>query len=268
MTDTKEPDDSDDFQNQKGRWDFRWNSGRKNALCFAVWILALGALYLLTKIYAWDLSLWNIAWPTALICWGVFGIFPRFSFFPLGCMILGLYFLIRQINPTLIPLGGELLIPSLLILWGLSLLVSALRKSKHSSGSIYWNGKSISPGRKSRSKTDFKFHNTEFKWDGCFCEDKQLITMDLLSHGKADISFGEFELDLSGVKKLTPDCLINANCSFGSMRILVPSQFKVECQRSNSFASIHCKATPAPDAVQTLYINADASFGEIVIETV
>lgn len=84
--------ENDGFHVQKGNWEFKWDSGRKSAICLAALVLLVGALYLLSILLVWDLSFWDILWPSTLLMFGLFGLIPKFSFFSLGCTVLGGYF--------------------------------------------------------------------------------------------------------------------------------------------------------------------------------
>ena len=83
-----EENESNGLHIQNGNWEFSWDGGRKNALGLAVLALCVGALYLLTQIFMWGLSFWDILWPTTLVVFGLFGLFPKFSVFRLGCVLV------------------------------------------------------------------------------------------------------------------------------------------------------------------------------------
>ena len=59
--DDRDDDDDDDDDTRSGRnnWEFRWESGRKEGLTFAILVLLVGGLTLFAKIQAWDVSFWN-----------------------------------------------------------------------------------------------------------------------------------------------------------------------------------------------------------------
>lgn len=249
---------------QKGNWEVRWDSSKKNAVTFACFVLMVGVLYFCAKWFAWNAGLWDILWPSALIVWGAFGLFPHFSFFRLGCLIFGGYFLLSKLTPNVLPLGGELLIPAILIIWGLSLLADALRRHRKPGVHVYHNGKKIS-GKKGNASNAFTTGDDSFSCSGSFCDEHHNITLSRLSYGSADVSFGELNVDLSGVEKVSEECTIDANCSFGELVIHVPRRFRVETSNSTAFASVDFSGEPAPDAQGTIHINANVSFGEISI---
>ena len=81
-----------------------------------------------------------------------------------------------------------------------------------------------------------------------------------------DNAFGQLKLDLRGAL-VEDSSVIDARCAFGEIEILLPDYVKVEVNPTASFGDVSNHHTNAaePDA-PTLYINADCSFGEIVIK--
>lgn len=78
-------------------------------------------------------------------------------------------------------------------------------------------------------------------------------------------SFGELRLDLRGAL-IEDSSVIDARCSFGEIKILLPADVKVEMNPVASFGEIsNHHANSTDPAAPTLYINADCSFGEIAI---
>ena len=111
----------------KNNWEFSWESGKKGALGFACWVLSLGVLLLVNSVLDLGASFWGLAWPSFLLMMGLFS-GKTFSFARLGFVLLGGYFLIDNLGYMPVALGGDILWPALVILFGLSLLVDALRK--------------------------------------------------------------------------------------------------------------------------------------------
>jgi hypothetical protein len=249
---------------QHGNWEFRWDAGRKNTLAFALWILTVGILYFCTKLLTWDASLWDILWPSALTIWGLFGLFPRFSFFRLGCTVFGGYFLVNNLITLNLPLSSELLVPAFLILWGLSLLADALRKKNKAGFQLYHNGKKLNNSSK-RSVAEFTTEEDSFSCSGSFCDEQQAVALPLLTYGSASLSFGELQVDLSGVEAVSENCSIDANCSFGELILNIPSKFLVNIQNSTSFGQIDVSGSPSDTPEGIIYLNANVSFGEITV---
>ena len=244
-----------------GKWEFRWDSGRRNAVGFACWVLLMGGLLLADNILALNVGFWSLAWPSCLLMMGLFGS-RRFSLTGLGFVLLGGYFLADNLGLIPFQLSGKIIWPALVILFGLSLLIDALRKPKKPRFSVKKGGNS--------SKTKANFHNTtdRFHCDLCFGEGVHRADLPVLAGGEANVSFGELTVDLQEVGTLAENCGIVANCSFGELVLLVPRRFAVQSENSTAFASIKFTGHPdsAPEGV--ILLEANASFGEIAVKYV
>ncbi len=245
---------------QNGNWEFRWDGGRKNALGLAVLALCVGALYLLTQIFMWELSFWDILWPATLLVFGLFGLVPKFSVFRLGCALVGGYFLASKILAFPLNLDNGVIIAALILLFGFALLADAVRKSKKPHFRIQHNGGSFR-----NEISDFEIDDTSFEYSACFGSYTQLIELPVLSSGDISISFGQYTVDLSGVEKLD-DCHIDASCNFGELQILVPKRYCVKSDNSTAFANICTNGTPDSVCEGIIHLDASANFGEISIQ--
>lgn len=257
--DEKEPEG---IHIQNGKWEFQWDGGKKSAVCFALFVLLVGCLTLLSRIMQWDVSLWEILWPSVLLVIGIQRLLHKFSFFAAGCTLFGVYFLLSNLGILGFTLGGELVFPIILVIFGISLLVDALRK-KQGKGHVHINRKG------SRKHTgDCTIDDDSFSCSTSFGEDHQYIQLPRLSRGNAEVSFGELTVDLSGVGALADGCAVHADCSFGELVIQVPRRYLVDPVTSTAFASINIKGQPDTTTEGTIRILADANFGEICIQYV
>ena len=247
---------------QKGNWEFKWDGGKKGSAGMAVWILLVGGIMLASYFLNFHAGLWDVVWPSALLVFGLFGLLPRFSFFRLGCSLFGLYFLLSNLNFAPFRLGREFLLPVLLLLFGGSLLVDALRKPKKGGFSVYHSGKHGS-GKNHCTCTDNRFDCAT-----SFGENHYAILLPTLDGGCAEVSFGEMTVDLQKCEKLADNCTVDLNCSFGELTLIVPSRFRVAPVQSAAFASVNISGAPNADADAVIYVNCDASFGEISIRYV
>ena len=125
----KEENEAPGIHVQKGNWEFHYDNGRKGSLFFALLVLAVGSLTLLSEVLNWGVPFWSILWPTALLVFGLQGLTAKFSFFSIGCTFFGGYFLLDNLNVISLELG-DFVWPVIVILFGLSLLADALRKPK------------------------------------------------------------------------------------------------------------------------------------------
>ena len=258
---TEEADENEGVHIQKGNWEFRWDSGKRDALAFAILVLLFGGLMLAAKVLQWDASWWDILWPSALLVYGLKGVLHRFSFFGLGCALFGGYFLVENLGIWKLNIGSELIFPIIIVLFGLSLLVDALRKPNKPRFHITRNGAS----RGKDTKSNFSMDEDSFECILSFGENTHYIDLPLLESGDINCSFGELTVDLSGCKEIAEDCWLNANCSFGQVNLLVPRRFRVEPDSRTAFASLDIQGSPDPNPAGIIRLDANVSFGEICI---
>ena len=260
-----EEDENDGIHLQKGNWEFRWDSGRRHALFFALFVLLVGGLLLTSRLLVWDVSFWEILWPSALMMFGLQGVFRKFSFAGIGCTLFGGYFLLENLGITQLNLAGELIFPILIVIFGLSLLADALRKPKKPKFRILHNGKSVGSGDKN-TKSSFTTDVHSFECSLSFGENTHYIELPLLQQGDISCSFGELTVDLSGCEEVFRNCRIDANCSFGELILLVPRRFRVEPDSSTAFASLEIVGQPDPEPKGVIRLDANISFGEITVK--
>lgn len=263
--DEDDKDENEGIHIQNGNWEFKWDSGRKDAVLFAVFVLLVGGLTLAAKLLHWDADFWEILWPSALLIIGLRKTIRRFSFFGIGCTLFGGYFLLENLGITKLNLAGELLFPILIVIFGLSLLADALRKPKKPKFQILYNGKKVGSGSKD-TKSAFTTDAHSFECSLSFGENTHYIELPLLQQGDISCSFGELTVDLSGCEEVFQNCRIEANCSFGELNLLVPRRFRVEPDSSTAFASLDINGQPDPEPKGVIRLDANISFGEITIK--
>lgn len=250
-----------DAKEKGDKWVFQWDSGRKSSLFFALWVLLVGMLYLLAKWFAWDVSFWSILLPSFLLLFGIAGCIPKFSVFNMGMSLLGGYFLIKNLGIWSLHITGELIFPICIVLYGISLLFDALHKPKKSLFTIKRRGKNSE-----KTKSEYTIEDDHFFCDLAFGDNTYVVDLPVLAHGTANLSFGALTLDLSGCGAVAENCRIEANCSFGDLKLLVPQRFKVHTEHSTAFASFNLNGQPASTPEGIIYLDANASFGEIVVQ--
>lgn len=250
-----------------GKWEMHWDAGRKSGVGFALWVLLTGALLLVSNIMQWNAGFWDILWPTALLVFGVFGLFPKFSFFRLGCGLFGGYFLLTNLGLAEMLPGKEILLPALLVLLGLSLLADALKSGKKPRFTVTRNGKNVYSGGKKKT-SDYTLGEDSFSCSTSFGEDHHRVDLPRLAGGSAQVSFGELTVDLTGCGEIADGCRIDASCSFGELTLRFPKTCRVEPASHTAFAQVDISGHPEPDARTTVYVNCDVSFGEIAIRYV
>ena len=254
-------EDADEEQEEPEGWHLSFDSGRHHAVGFAVLVLLVGGLMLCAALLEWEVTFWNILWPSALLVLGVFGLYPKFSFFSLGCTVFGGYFLLDNLHALPWSLGGKnLLMPVILVLFGLSLLADALRKPRKPQFHYYRNGK--------RGKPSYDFNTTDdsFAYSATFSQRTERVEMKQLSRGEISVSFGEYTIDLSGVESVSSSCRIEANSSFGELTLRVPGRYSVRCDTSTAFGNFEVHGHPDPDSVGIITLEGSVNFGELTVE--
>ena len=251
-----EPAEEDDGNG----WEFHWDSGRKTSIGTAVLVLLVGSLLLASNILNWGASFWEILWPSALLVFGVVGLFPKFSFVKTGCALFGGYFLISNLGLLTVSIGKEVIFPVLILLFGLSLLADALRKPKKPMVQFKFE--------KNGEKTQTSEYSTEgesFTCSQTFGENKHYIALPRLSGGDVSCTFGELMIDLSGCETVSEGCRIDVGCTFGEVKFLVPRRFRAETDISTAFGNVDNSSQPDPGSTGTIVLSGSVSFGEIEI---
>lgn len=254
------------FNTEKGgNWSFTWDSGRKHAVAFALWVLLVGGLCVADAIWQWEANFWDILWPSFLLVYGILGLTKRFHFFSAGCALFGGYFLIANLGIWQLDLGKELIWPVILILFGLFLLADALRKPKKPRFTFTHNGKKAD-GSERTTKSSCTVDGETFDCSLSFGEAYRLISLPRLSGGEISCSFGELTVDLSGCEEIANNCRIDASCSFGELVIKVPAKYRVEPDSDTAFGSFDISGHPDADSAGIILLDASVSFGEITVK--
>ncbi len=253
-------DDDDSYNDGQDTWKFKFDNSRRWGIGFASFIILTGCLWLISNFMELGVSLWNIAMPSALLVFGGFGLYPKFSFLRLGSLLLGGYYLLS--NFSLLPFdlnGKDLLLPAFLVIFGLSLLLDVLRKPKKAKYSFQSDSM-----KKHTGHNEFQIDGDNLEFCASFGEQTQQINMKCLRTGEITTSFGDYTLDFSGVESVASNCHLEVVNSFGEMTLLIPRRYQVVSENTASFGSIETEG--APDGTDgTIYMEAVCSFGQITV---
>lgn len=253
-------------ERQRPDFEFNWQPGKRDGIFFSVFIMAIGALTLISVLFNLNISFWNILWPCAIMAVGIRGFMRKFSFFSVVCTLFGSYFLLENMTVTDLNISWKLVFPVLVLLLGITLLLDSFKQPKHSRWHI----------RNKRNSASHLSHNgnlvNDFNVDGenfvCalhFGDDYRRVEMETLSKGEVDCSFGDLTLDLCGCERFADNCHLRVDCSFGSTTILVPKSIRIEPNGSTAFAGIDIQGSPNADISVTVHMDADVSFGSITV---
>ena len=244
-----------------GTWEFKLDNSRRGHIGMALLVLLVGGLLLAGYFLGWDVSFWGVLWPSALLVFGLFGVLPKPSFFRIGCLFFGVYFLLEELALLPDTLGKGVIFPLILVVFGLSLLVDALRKPKGGRFRVFHNGSIVTESHKAHCTTEGEGFDCELAFGEDYCP----VRLPVLSRGAAEVSFGQLTVDLSGCGQIADGCQIQLDCSFGELVLQVPRQYRVEPVIDTAFGSVDVKGSPEANAGTVINAACDASFGEIQI---
>lgn len=234
-----------------------------SGITLALFVILLGVSLILRSVLHLSVGFWQIVLADGLLCLGLSGL-RRWSSLVLsvGVVLFGLYLWLYYFGVLHFSLSG-LWLPILLVVWGVSMLLDHLfvsrrtrRRKMHTDD---WDASS-------RRQQSYACENGEFRYSASFCEDSVAVAEPLLRGGKASVSFGEAVIDLSRCEQLAPDAMVKIAVSFGEVRLLVPSHFRVQRDGKAFFGSsgVHGAGALSEDA-PTLYVKTSVSFGEVDI---
>ena len=250
--------ESEGIHIQKGQWELHIDNNKKDAIGIALWILLCGGVMLASRLMEADLGFWDCLWTTGLLIFGFYGLFPDLSIFRLGCALFAGYSLLEKMEITSFGLSGKLIFPICLLLFGLGLMADALRKPKSPQIEINKNHHGTCTTACDLGDDSFRCHTS-------FGDNSYLITLPRLVKGEIDVSFGDLTVDLNGCEEVAESCTLEANCSFGELKILVPRYYGIKANPSSAFGSFDCQGHPDPIPRATILLNANVSFGDIQI---
>ena len=245
---------------QGNNWEMKWDAGRKNSLGLAAWVLLTGALLLAGNILGWKAGVWDILWPTGLLVFGIFGLWPRFSAFRLGCGLLGGFFLLCNLDALNFHVGKKHILPALLLLFGLKLLLDAMKKPAKGRFQMVHNGKSAEKGESFCSED-----GESFRCVTSFGENTRAIRLSRLSDGEAEVSFGELKVDLTLCEEIADGTTVRGKCSFGELDLIVPHGCRVEPNVSTTLGAQVTKGKPDPDAQTVIFLEGSVRFGQLTV---
>lgn len=249
------------WEDKKGNgWEFKWDNGRRSAIGFAVFVLLVGVLTLADAYFHWDANFWDLCWPSALLVLGLTQLFHKVSFVQICCALLGGYFLLKNLELLPYQLSKDIIFPILIVLFGISLLMDALRKPKKPRFKFIHNGDD------NKKQSSCTIDGECFDCSMSFGEETRRIDLPRLSGGEISASFGDYTVDLSGCEEVSHNCTIDASCSFGELTILVPSRYRVEPDSSTSFGSFDVSGQPDAQPAGIIRLDASVSFGEICVQ--
>lgn len=254
----------DNEEDDKHHLEFHFNGGKKSYIGPAVWVIAVGLFYLANLLCGWGLSFWEVLWPTSLVTFGLFHLRSKALFLSLSCILVGGYVITSHFLPNPVIEDNRIIWAAIIILLGISLLADALRKKKRAHR---YSPACNYSGDKEFCKT-LDFGDDSFRYSASFGSDRVCVELPVMREGEIDVNFGDYIVDLRGVETVDAPAKLDVNASFGELTLLVPHRFMVNMHQDTSFSGVEIKGHPDEAPEGTIYMDADVSFGSLVIEYV
>ena len=244
------------------KFDIHFGSPKRASFTGAAWLICLGGLMLAGPLFGLEsMGFWSALWISGLFVWGVSGMIRRVRFSNAVAALGGVYFALEGLGLIDLDLGWELVFPSLILLLGVSLLLDEFRKKRnHSSGSFHVI--TSQPGMASQVVLE----DGVLGYDNSFGEDHYQVVTPLLKSGRINVSFGDHELDFSGVEAVAEGCTVEVNASFGDLRLRIPRRFRANFVTSKNFADVQTMGQHDPFPEGTINLVGNLSFGDMTIE--
>ncbi|MDO4564349.1 MAG: helix-turn-helix domain-containing protein [Clostridia bacterium] len=249
-----------DGKRKKSDWNWEFNSGKRSSIITGCMLLLLGLIYLLANIEGIPITtegnFWWIVLTLTLLGLGTGSFHKRFSFAGAGLILFsGYLFYVKLINPSA-GLSFNIIWPVAIVLIGIGMIAQVFTRRHRVHRAHSGSNKVVS---------DYSDENGYVRATCSFCDEKAEFTKHEFRGADIDVSFGSYVLDLSEAETFSENCVIEADVSFGSCRIIVPEIVNVVKSVDNSFASCSIHGKPAPNAPYTAYVKGDISFGSIEI---
>lgn len=254
-------------ETQRDKVDYSWHweapMRKRHSVIFAVFVLIYGGLLLLNNVMSYDVSWWTLLWTLSLCFIGVSGLCHGFSLFCLLMTLSGSFFLMDAYSFFSFELGWGILIPAILIIWGISLLLDLLLgKKKKIKKAVHLSGDSDG-----KAKQEYSCVNGWLSCEMCFSDHRTAVVTPLLRGGNIECNFGTYTVDFSGCEALAENCRIEVENNFGNLTLLVPDQFQVKMDSNDTFiGSVSIYGTPASETKGQLIIDGESNFGSIEIK--
>ena len=240
-----------------GNFDVHINPPGGAGLWTALWVILTGVLMLAGPALGVEpVGFWMSVLLSGVMVFSLGSMRKRINFFNFTVFACGVFITLSKLSLIGIELDWDLVLPGMIVLFGLFLLLDVFRKRNRA---IHISG----PDKTVSSKilmTDgyLCYHNA-------FGEDHYRVATPVLTGGEINVSFGEHVLDFSGVEAVSEDCTLDVNSAFGEISLLIPKRYRADVTLSKSFADADIYGTPDPEPQGTIAIEASLSFGELTI---
>ncbi len=242
-----------------------WNfPGRKGSILSALYVIVVAGLILMNNLCHFDVSWWTVVWTVACVFISLHGFGDDASLGRITAGFLGLYVLLTAYGVFAWSFRWSVAIPVMLLIWGLSLLIDAIRGGKPL---VYVStNKNI---EKDKEKREFSCADGYVKCEFAFGTHRTVVAAETLRGGSIETAFGQFTIDFSGCKSASPDCTIEVEHGFGSLTLLFPKHLAVEVIKGDSAISkVNVEGSPAEVTNGTVRLSLENAFSALNIRYV
>ncbi len=248
-------------ESKKESVEIKWDGGKRGWIFAAVLLILTGVSYLICHMPFWPFevqsSIWQIVWPVAILGAGVSTMSRRFSVFSVGLLLCGAYYLAFNLHIIEYSLSWSIVIAVLLILFGIALIIDRLthKNRKHK---VTINGANK---KKASEREENGYANIDVAFGDC----THKMESPVFRGADIDVSFGEGALYLTTSSSAAAGAEINADVSFGELKIYAPKSMRISPETDKAFSSMTVTGEPDMDAPYCIKLTADISFGNINI---
>jgi predicted membrane protein len=208
-------------------------------------LVALGIGFLLQNVTDFDIN-WGDVWPVILIVLGVISL-PSSRWVGVLLVLVGAAFLADNLDIINIDVE-DYLWPLILVAVGVLILFGGRsRRRSHKSAP------SESPSTDTLDASAL-FGSTD-----------QQITSQQFKGGKVSAVFGSVELDLRGAALAGGEATLNIETVLGSAELLVPNDWTVNVQASETLGSVKIKRSQPSSPAATLTVTGSCTLGSITV---
>ena len=243
---------------------------RHNGTRFSIILIVVGLVFLavntglLPTMYQPLFS----SWPIWLVFGGLYFLLDCSWFTGLTLLTVGTFYIIPEIgaaNPALnIPANfGHLYWPALLVVAGIYFILSKRY------GHRCWKDWNVHKKFENFTNTTMSSEDGYLNLNASFDSRKNIVMDPIFKGGNVECSFGEVVLDLRKTSLAEGKSLLNVNCSFGTIIIIVPTDWNVQMQGDTAFSSFEDRRyapTYNPNSSSSLLIQGKCSFGEVKLK--
>lgn len=249
-----------EYKQEDGRmeWKMHRNGSRLKKVFWGVLLLAgagalvLGNMGLLNGAFN-GISVWTVIWSVIFLAIFVDGLIKR-SF---GLMAFSAAFFVI-VNDEL--LGLEEITPWPVL--GAALLVTIALNMIFPHKKHFFHGPKFHHNKKMVDEE--RRDGTHMSYENCFGSGVKYISGEI-SSVSVESSFGAMELFFTDACLTNNNARVNLEASFGEMKLNVPSTWKVVIDVESSFGGVEEVGRCNPTGENTLWINGEVSFGNLVI---